>query len=52
LHHPILALYHAWDGRRKPPHLDKMAWSEDYHWKFSSYMIQNMAILRLPQRTF
>lgn len=25
LHHPILALYHAWDGRRKPPHLDKIA---------------------------
>ena len=25
LHHPSLALYHAWDGRRKPPHLDKIA---------------------------
>jgi len=25
LHHPILALNHAWDGRRKPPNLDKNA---------------------------
>ena len=29
LHHPTLALYHAWDGRRKPPHLDKIAKIED-----------------------
>ncbi len=25
LHHPSLALHHAWDARRKPPRLDTMA---------------------------
>jgi hypothetical protein len=25
LHHPALALHHAWDGRRKPPQLSKKA---------------------------
>ena len=24
LHHPSLAFHHAWEGRRKPPHLDKI----------------------------
>jgi hypothetical protein len=25
VHHPVLALHHVWDGRRKPPKLEKQS---------------------------